>query len=127
MGAYAIGGPRFCTLPKATGTGSAEFRATVLVSVAKIDTGGLKVTSATILLVTAGATRYGHLSGSERNPSIPAMPMQWCCPPTRQHASTEAELACTVGADKPVSKTISAAMETPRLMSSRILAHHALV
>src|SRR5271169_6961542 len=59
LGAYAIGGPRFCTLSKATGTGSAECGATVLVRVAKIDTGRLNDTSPTMVLVTAGATRYG--------------------------------------------------------------------
>ena len=98
-----------------------------MVCVAKTDTGRLNVISAAMLLVTAGATRYGHLLGSEWNPSIPAVPMQWCCPPTRQHAGTDAELACASGASTPVSKTISTAMETPRLMNSGILAHHALV
>ena len=57
------------------------------------------------------------------SPESPIDISQWCLPPARQHAGTEAGLASATGANTPVNKTISIAMEMPRLMSRRILAH----
>ena len=88
-----------------------------------MDAGKLTVANAAILLVTAGATRYGHLPGRERNPSGAGIAVQWCCPPTRQHAGSDDVLACPSGASTAVIRTTSAAMDTTRFMSRRILAH----
>jgi hypothetical protein len=97
-----------------------------LVSVSNWET-GLTLISVAVALVTAGATRYGHLLGKEWNPSNPGVAMQWCCPPTRQHAGIEDTLACVNGASRAVKMTSSTAMETRRLISTRILAHYPYV
>jgi hypothetical protein len=63
-------------------------------------------------------------------PESPEPPMdisQWWLPPARQHAGPDDAYARQRGTSAMVSSTNSTAMEIPRLMSSRILAHHALV
>ena len=50
-------------------------------------------------------------------------PLQWCLPPARQHAGTEGDCACAIGAKTLVKITASTAMDTLRRMSRRILAH----
>ena len=88
---------------------------------------GLTLISVAVALVTAGVTRYGHLLGRERNPFNPGVAMQWCCPPTRQHAGIEDALACINGASTAVKMASRTAMETRRLISRRILAHNPYV
>src|SRR6516162_3389732 len=92
-----------------------------LVSVSNWET-GLTLISVAVALVTAGATRYGQL-GREWNPSNPGVAMQWCCPPTRQHAGIEDTPASVNGASKAVKMTSNTVMETRRLIGTRILAH----
>jgi hypothetical protein len=81
------------------------------------------IRTATVLII-AGTVRYGQSEGVDRNPSSPDMPMQWCWPPARQQAGTDAGLASASGATTLATTIASTAMEMPRLTTTRILARH---
>jgi len=45
---------------------------------------------------------------------MPAVPMQWCWPPTRQHTGTEAVAPCASGASNAARMITKMVRETPR-------------
>ena len=69
-----MGGPRFCTLPKAMGRETPSGKSATCCLATKKDCEMTTGSSAAIPLVTAGATLYGQLAGSDWKPSPRVMP-----------------------------------------------------